>query len=402
MSACDVLVVGGGPAGSTTARLLALRGWKVRLLDRARFPRAKACGECLNPGAVAALDRLGVLEDVLALGPAPLAGWAVAASPGSAGGPAPVARGRFPSGQGGLALDRARLDHALLDAARRAGVEIREETRVLPGDSALHAARVVVGADGLRSAVARSMSAYRRAPRIRKLSITLHVEGIALDAREGRIWLDAHGTVGLAPLDLAGRLWNATVVADAPTHGRAVAGDPAAFALARLAAVVAGPPTKPGEAPDAGPPPRLVAGPWTSGPFDWPARRAVADGVVLVGDAAGYFDPLTGQGIFRALRSAELAAAAIDTALRAGRAFRRDLAPYESALRRELRAPLRVQHGVEAVISRGPLRRAAITLLGRRPRSMDVLIAVTGDLEPPRALLRPELWTGPLTARRAS
>jgi flavin-dependent dehydrogenase len=384
----DVLVVGGGPAGSTTARLLALRGRKVLLLDRARFPRAKACGECLNPGAVAALARLGVLEDVLALGPAPLDGWAVGAERA-------LARGRFPVGQGGLALDRARLDHALLDAARRAGVEVREGTRVLPGDPALGAARVVVGADGLRSVVARSVAAYRRTPRIRKLSITLHVEGVALDPREGRIWLDALGTVGLAPLDPAGRLWNATVVADAPTRGREVAGDPAAFALGRLAAVLAA-------MPDAGPPPRLVAGPWTSGPFDWPARRAVADGVVLVGDAAGYFDPLTGQGIFRALRSAELAAGAIDTALGAGRALRRDLAPYERALRREWRAPLRVQHGVEAVISKGPLRRAAITLLGRGPRPMDALIAVTGDLVRPRALLRPALWADLLTDRRAS
>jgi flavin-dependent dehydrogenase len=124
--------------------------------------------------------------------------------------------------------------------------------------------------------------------------------------------------------------------------------------------------------------------------------------VVLVGDAAGYFDPLTGQGIFRALRSAELAADAIDTALRAGRAFRRDLVPYERALRRELAAPLRVQRGVEAVISREPLRRGAITLLGGRPRPMNTLIAVTGDLEPPRALLRPALWADLLRSRRAS
>jgi 2-polyprenyl-6-methoxyphenol hydroxylase-like FAD-dependent oxidoreductase len=195
--------------------------------------------------------------------------------------------------------------------------------------------------------------------------------------------------VGLAALDPAGRRWNATVVVDARTHGREVAGDPAAFALARVGAALEAVP-------------RLAAGPWTSGPFDWPARRAVADGTVLVGDAAGYYDPLTGQGIFRALRSAELAADAIDTALRAGRALRRDLAPYERAFRRELAAPLRVQHGVEAVVSRGPLRRAALALLGRRPRPMDALIAVTGDLEPPRALLRPAVWADLLGRRRAS
>jgi len=384
--ASDVLVVGGGPAGSTTARLLALRGWNVRLLDRARFPRAKACGECINPGAVAALGRLGVLERVLALRPALLDGWTVGAESARA-------RGRFPPGRGGLALDRARLDHALLAAARDAGVAVEEGRRVAAGEELLGEACVVVGADGLRSVVARSMGAYRRPPRIRKLSITLHLDGVALDPREGSIWLDRLGTVGLAPLDPDGARWNATVVVDARAHGRAVAGDPAGFALARVAAVLAG---------GLAAPLRLVGGPWTSGPFDWPARRAVADGVLLVGDAAGYFDPLTGQGIFRALRSAELAAAAIDTALRAGRALGRDLAPYERALRRELRAPLRVQHGVEAVISRGPLRRAAIGLLGRSSRPMDALIAVTGDLQSPGVLLRPGVWADLLTSRRAS
>ena len=252
-------------------------------------------------------------------------------------------------------------------------------------DPVLAEASIVVGADGLRSVIARSLAAYRRAPRLRKLSITLHLEGVALDPREGRLWLDELGTVGLAPLDPEGQRWNGTVVVDAAAHGREAAGDPAGFALGRIAAALAA-------LPAAGAAPRVTDGPWTSGPFDWPGRRAVADGALLVGDAAGYFDPLTGQGIFRALRSAELAADAIDTALRAGRALCRDLAPYERALRRELAAPLRVQRGVEAVISRGGLRRTAIGLLGLRARPMDALIAVTGDLEPPRALLRPTLW----------
>ena len=151
MTRSDVLVVGGGPAGSTVARLLAGRGWSVRLIDRARFPRAKPCGECLNPGAIAALDRLGVLPDVLALAPAPLDGWAVGTG-------ATLARGRFPSACGGLALDRARLDHALLEAARAAGVEVVEGRKVAAGDPVLRSASVVVGADGLRSVVARSTS----------------------------------------------------------------------------------------------------------------------------------------------------------------------------------------------------------------------------------------------------
>ena len=392
MTSADVLVVGGGPAGSTTALLLARRGWGVVLLDRARFPRAKACGECLNPGAVGLLTRFGLLGRVLALGPATLTGWTL-----ESGGRA--ATGSFPNAALGLSLPRVRFDAELLHAARDAGVRVEEGARVLglAGRSAdgragvivrrdggaphVETARVVVGADGLRSTLARGIAAYRRPPRLRKLSVTMHVEGVDADPTRGQLHLDQRGTVGVAPLDPGGRAWNATVVVDAEAEGRAAAGDPGGFARERFAQVVGR---------ELGP---TLDGPWTSGPFDWPNRHAVADGVVLVGDAAGYYDPLTGQGIYRALRSAELAAATIDEALRGGGTAARDLAPYERALRGELRAPLRVQHGVEAVLASRSLRAAALAVLGRRPHATDTIIGVTGDMTPARALLGLRFWT---------
>ena len=387
----DVLVVGGGPAGSSVARLLAARGWSVALVDRGQFPRAKACGECLNPGAVQALARQGLLDRVAALAPARLDGWRIESGDR-------IASGRFPGGTHGLSLSRARLDSVLIQAASAAGVRVEEGVRVLglaPTDRggtrvlvrdarnepSTRTARMVVGADGLRSVLARSLAAYRRPPRLRKLSLTLHVKGVDADPAWGRLHLDDRGTVGLAPLDPTGQRWNATIVVAARVDRRAAARDPTGFALFRLERILG-----------RGWSGSAVEGPWASGPFDWPGRTAVADGVVLVGDAAGYYDPLTGQGIYRALRSAELAADAVDSALRAGRVSRDDFAPYDVALRREFRAARRVQRGVEAVVSRHPLRPAALALLGRVPRAMDLLIGVTGDTTAARALLRPGLW----------
>jgi flavin-dependent dehydrogenase len=178
----DAVVVGGGPAGSATAARMAAAGLRVMVLDRATFPRPKPCGECLSPAAVEALGRLGVLDRVLGAGAAPVKGWRI-----HAGEAAPF-EGRFPAERPGLALSRDRLDALLLNHARESGAEVRPEARVveLERDGGRIAgvrlvtgevvrARVVVGADGLRSVVVRRLGLLRRAPRLRKVALTAHL-----------------------------------------------------------------------------------------------------------------------------------------------------------------------------------------------------------------------------------
>jgi flavin-dependent dehydrogenase len=131
-----------------------------------------------------------------------------------------------------------------------------------------------------------------------------------------------------------------------------------------------------------------------TGPFDCPVRGAVADGALLVGDAAGYYDPFTGQGIYRALRGAELAAQTAGAALRAGDTSAPALAPYERARRSAFAPGERMQHVVEAFVSRPALLGAVARRFTARPRLADAVIRVTGDVAPVASLFAPAFWAG--------
>lgn len=405
----DVLVVGAGPAGSATAALLADRGFDVLIVDRARFPRPKPCGECVSPGAVAALARLGFLGAVERLAPAHLHGWHVRGA-GASG------TGRFGPGEYGLGVARSDFDHALLLEARRRGARSLHGVRVedvrsaeaegrpevvLRGADGLERIRprVVVGADGLRSRVARALGAVGRPPRLRKTSLTCRLEWPGGGADGGLLDVADGVTLGLAPVDAAGRRWNATVVVDAERADAlaALRDDGLGFVGRTLDARLGADPGR-----------TVVDGPWASGPFDRPVRRPWAPGVALVGDAAGYWDPFTGQGIYRALRSAELAAEAVAACLAApgeprkrlegGRAPTTwaPLAEYGRQWRREGRAPRGIQRVVEAVASRPRLWRRVVPRLDTAG-ALDTLVRVTGDAAPVSCLFRPSWWLPVLT-----
>jgi 2-polyprenyl-6-methoxyphenol hydroxylase-like FAD-dependent oxidoreductase len=389
--AADVLIVGAGPAGCTLGGLLAADGFAVTILERQAHPRPKPCGELLNPGAVRTLRALGLGDELAALDPAPILGWKMC-TPG-----APEAIGRYSDDATGFSVARSRLDAVLATWAVRQGATLVESTQVrsvgatpLPtahtiesdGSRGERSGRVLVGADGLQSLVARTLDPDRPPPGRRKLSLTAHMTGRLDHEGLGIVHISDSATVGLAPIAASGQEWNVTVVVDPERCGGAVAADPEGFHA--RAVEEAGLPWSV--------PPVLTEGPWASGPFDRPIRRVSARGMILVGDASGYFDPLTGQGVFRALRSAELAFAVLRDALRMSGTIptAARLGRYGRALAASVRPGRMVQRAVEFVVSRGGLRRRAFARLAARPGAANRLLRTIGDDASVASLLHPQ------------
>ncbi len=209
----DVLVVGAGPAGSVAATLLARAGVRVRLVDRATFPRFKLCGDTLNPGGLALLRRLGLLTgDAGGLRVRGMTvtwhGSALRAAPAPAG-KATAITGIYPDNLYGLAISRSRLDHALLDQAVAAGacfepgvvvsdalLETRDDRSAVvgvriasPGPARELRAGVTIAADGRRSRLAFGLGLSRHPPRPRRWAIGAYMHGVSGSASAGR---DAH------------------------------------------------------------------------------------------------------------------------------------------------------------------------------------------------------------------
>ena len=393
MTQTDLLVIGGGPAGAATAARAARVGLSVIVVDRARFPRDKPCAEYLSPEASRDLEDLGVLAAIEAAGAAKLHGFRLVSDDGAA------VCGRFantsftPYRPFGYALPRLTLDALLLDAARSAGAEVREGVAldrltfedgmvtgaVLRGtaDRSVVRARAVVGADGLNSQVARQLGLARQG-RLKRLALVAHLEGVRGMSDVGEMFASRGWYVGLAPVG-AGRVNFAMVVpqADAP----AIAADAEAFFTAKLRSVA--------ELADRIAGARIVRRVMTTGPFARRARSPIAECALLVGDAADFYDPFTGEGIFAALRGGRLAADALVAALDTGSATRAALAPYVTARRQAFLGKWVLERLVGLGATQPALMRRFTRQLARRSDIADLWVGAAGDSVPVRALFAP-------------
>jgi flavin-dependent dehydrogenase len=346
----DLLVVGGGPAGLATAIRARLAGLGVVVLDRSHPPIDKACGEGLMPDAVARLREIGVEPNGH-----PFRGICYFAGE-------VTAEGIFPH-SGGVGVRRTELHAALVRRAEEVEVDLRWGVKaegLAPGgvktDHGTVEGRWIVGADGLRSQVRRWAGLDGGEGPWRRFGVRRHfamppwsdfVEVYWGPACEAYVTPVSEGEVGIAMLWSGGKAGFDDLLTRIPALYARVSGIPSASR-------------------DRG-----------AGPLHQRARAVRRGNVALVGDAAGYLDAITGEGLAVALHES---AALVEAVLA------EDFSRYAAAHRRINRLPNIMTSMVLALERRPRLRARAVRALAAEPALFSRLLGIHARTLPPRRL----------------
>lgn len=362
----DVAIVGAGPAGATCAWYLAKQDLKVLLLDKATFPRDKFCGDAVIPRAQRHLRRMGVLQQLID------AGECLYTTSGGFVSPSGIEclsdSAENPSGTP-MSVKRIIMDERIVRAAEAAGAELVERFAVDKvafdegaGNWAVHSGnrrfttKTLVLADGAQSKLARSLGIVKEGPKaicsrsfIEGGTHAFETDGICYMERD---LLPGYAAIFRHPND------ELNYCAYIIPGGKAVPSDLSAIHHGLL---------------ESNPVVRRHLG---TGYRIEPMRgawlrlggipKSYADGLLIIGDAAGHIDPLTGEGIQFAMEGAEKAADTLIAAFRAGRFDAQFLSSYQDAWRREFGHKF-------------PLAARASRLMARYPELVDSMARVAND-----------------------
>ncbi|MEM4554377.1 MAG: geranylgeranyl reductase family protein [Candidatus Anstonellaceae archaeon] len=344
----DAVIVGAGPAGSTCAYLLAKKGCKVLLLEKAVFPKDKPCGDAVGAKALAIAEQLGIRKQIASEGFRRYSGI-VFSSP--AGNQVEISLSEFENGGTGYVCKRKRFDEILFENAKKvcrvcegsevvdlifdgttvAGVIVKKGQKKEKITS-----KVVIGADGASSVVARKTGCLKYEfshmcsavrgyyENVKGLGKNIEVHFLR-ECMPGYFWIfpvsDTEANVGVGMLlsDIKAKKVNLWHVLDLCTKSTRFRGR---FEEAKLKSELSG---------------------WML-PLASAKRKCAGEGFVLVGDAASLVDPFSGEGIGNAMRSAKIAAEKLGRLLADGIYQPSDCLEYEKALLTEMGDEIKYSH----------------------------------------------------------
>lgn len=370
-------MIGAGPAGAALAAAGAQRGMHVLLVEAARHPRPKACAEYASPRIAEELSRLGLAAESWVDAAVPLQGMRLLAD--GVATDLRYADARGPRNAWGL--DRRRFDAVLASHAAASGARVMEETRLvrlrqeggrvvgaeLRGQAGTTTVRAewTVGADGARSLAARLLGVERPLRFPRRLGLIAHYSGVDGLTESGEMHVGRNGYIGLAPTP-GGEL-NVGMALPIARGRAAQRWDDAIAALPAVARRLAGA--------------RRLTPIRGAAPIGHRVSSVAGAGWLLIGDAAGFIDPFTGEGIFRALRSARAAADALGSADPA-----RD---YVTQRRAAFAGKDALTWVVQAMLIAPPLLHYALRRLASREGARLRFASALGDCRPASAALSP-------------
>ena len=341
----DVIVIGGGPSGSTVAARLVQRGRRVLLLEKEHFPRFHI-GESLLPCAMPLLEDLGAMPALLSHGFLPKYAAEFVTADGSLTRRYAFAEGLIPGAPSAFEVDRAEFDHLLLKNAAKLGVEVREGCAVTrfditrdgaevtvrddAGTETRASAQLLIDATGQASLMAGKLGMREMDTDLKNFAVFSHFEGAQRHEgkREGDI------SVVLVP----GGWWWVIPLADGRTSVGQVG--PASMLRGRkpdeayFHEQIAATPYLAQRLAQA----KRVAMVRTISDYSYVSKKLAGDRFVLVGDAGAFLDPVFSTGVYLGMVGAFRAAEAVDAALTAGRFSRREFVAYEAWVLKQVEA----------------------------------------------------------------
>ena len=385
MKSYDIVIIGGGPAGASAALFLEKKGYRIALLDQAVFPRDKVCGEFISPAADDIFSDLGILESINALNPTRLCGVALSSYESS------YLQVDYPNTVDGrtmtsLSVERSMLDDLMINQVRNSNIQLMEGFKVtdllfdggnvcgVKGHDETKTkfsikAKVVIDGGGRNSISLRRLNLRRGSPGKGKIALAAHWEGVKELGSYCYMHISHPGYTGIAPV--GHNRANVVLVVD---RNYLIGVNVEQFFMTtvlgnRLRERILG----------GGTPVEKIR---TVDSLAYSVKKIRCGGLLLVGDATGFIDPFTGEGIYLSLRSSQLAVGVVENAFDRSDFSSRQLQSYDLIRKKEFRKKNILSKFLQRLIYKPYLCDRVVETLATQKELSSLLVGVIGDYMP--------------------